>query len=44
MEGPYYDTPDYANVCDKYGNPKTIKYEEYQKEREEKEDAESDRT
>ena len=44
MEGSYYDTPDYVNVCDRYGNPKTIKYEEYQKEREEKDDAESDRT
>lgn len=42
MEGSYYDTPDYANVWDENGNPKTIKYEEYQKEREEKEDGESD--
>ncbi len=41
MEGSYYDTPDYANVWDENGNPKTIKYEEYQKEREEKEDGES---
>ena len=41
MEGSYYDTPDYANVWDENGNPKTIKYEEYQKEREEKEVGES---
>lgn len=42
MGGSYYDTPDYVNVCDKDGNPQAIKYEDYHKEREEKDDVKSD--
>lgn len=43
MEGSYYDMPDYVNVVDDKGNAIKQEYKSYQKEREEKDDAESDR-